>query len=283
MRRVATSFAVLAIFALLAVAQQQRPTGDYYIDVYMVKVKPEKRAQFDNLVRQFVDANRKNSGDMWLASETAYGEQNTVYFSSRRENYDGAEKGEAAFESALNKAFGADGSKKMMQDWNDCLIESRAELWRHRSDLSMGPADAASQARLVGQSRWLRTMALHVRPGKQPEFESAVRSAMDAIRKGDPNWVGMVRQAVMGNDDTVYYITTPVASFAAFDKMASMPSFKQLMGEQNFQKWESMVADTVIRTETRVSRLMPEFSNAPAEIMAAAPNFWQPGPVEARR
>ena len=281
MRKLSVVLAAVALFAVLAAAQQQ--ASDYYVDVYIVKVKPEKRAQFDTLVRQVVEANSKNDGDVWLASETTYGEQNTIYFSSRRASFDAVEKATAAFESALNKALGAENTKHWMQDWNDCLLSARAEMWRHRSDLSLGPTDPAEQAKLLGESRWLRTMAIQVRPGKTPEFEQVVRTANDALRKADPHYVSMIRQSVVGTSGTVFYITTPTSSFAAFDTMAEMPSFKELMGAQNYQKWNAMVAETVMSSETRIARLMPKYSNPPQEIIAAAPDFWQPATAEARR
>jgi hypothetical protein len=55
------------------------------------------------------------------------------------------------------------------------------------------------------------------------------------------------------------------------------------MGAQNYLKWNAMVAETVMSSETRIARLAPEYSNAPQEVIAAAPDFWQPATAEARR
>lgn len=282
MRKMA--MALVAVLALGTFALGQQQAREEYLDVYMVKVKPEKRADFDNLARQMVDANRRNNGDMWLALETMYGDQNTFYFSSARNNYADIEKATAAFEGALAKAFGAPGAKRMEQEWNNCLVSGRAEVWKRRWDLSSAPSDPAALTRLIGESRWMRTTVIRLRPGKLSDFEQAVRMARDAVMKADPKYITLVSQAVAGNEGTVFYVTTPAGSFATFDAAAAMPPLKQLMGEQGYQKWSAMVADTVIETNTRITRIAPEYSNAPPEIMAAAPEFWRPQEgVEARR
>src|SRR5580704_7033915 len=47
-----------------------------YLDQYIVKVKPEKRAEFDAINKKMVALNRRNKGDTWLATENTYGEAN---------------------------------------------------------------------------------------------------------------------------------------------------------------------------------------------------------------
>src|SRR6266700_1526105 len=54
-----------------------------YLDEFIVKVKPEKRAEFDAINKKMVALNRRNKGDAWLASENMYGENNVVTFVSR--------------------------------------------------------------------------------------------------------------------------------------------------------------------------------------------------------
>src|SRR5437879_111642 len=129
---------VLASFVLAAVAAAQpQPT---YLEVFTVKVKPEKRSEFDILAKKIADANRKNKGDNFLCSDVMYGEQYTVYFTSARTNLAAAEEGMKAFECALGKAFGA-GTPKVMDDLNRCAVSSRGELRRVRMDLSAGISD----------------------------------------------------------------------------------------------------------------------------------------------
>src|SRR2546425_11246423 len=149
------SFALVVLLAGAALGQG--PEG--YLDSYIVKVKPEKRADLDGIVKKMVDANRRHKGDNWLASEVIYGEGNTIAFTSPRQNYAGTEKGFVAFMAALNEALGPAGSAKVNQDFNNSIVSWRAEVRRRRPDLSSNvPADMAAMNKLIGQSRWTRSV-----------------------------------------------------------------------------------------------------------------------------
>src|SRR5882672_2785921 len=93
-----TAVAVLLLAALAAGQAQEQ-----YLDVYIAQVKPEKRADFDTVMKRMVAANRQSKGDTWLAMETAYGPGNRVTFISTRQGYADAEKGSDAFYGSLQK------------------------------------------------------------------------------------------------------------------------------------------------------------------------------------
>ena len=63
----------LVVVVCLAVPVAVHAQGDY-LDVYIVKVKPEKLADFQALTTKWIDANRRFNGDRWIAMETVYGE-----------------------------------------------------------------------------------------------------------------------------------------------------------------------------------------------------------------
>ena len=151
MRR--TLFGIVAstlLFSLVALAQ---PEAGYF-DIGIAKVKPEKRAECDAIMKRMVDANRLHKGDAWTTSETIYGDFNTVYFVSLRRSYAEAEQGFDAFFSALAKAAGGPaGGAKMWQEFNNCVSSYRAEFRVRRLDLSSNaPADQAGLVKLIGQS-----------------------------------------------------------------------------------------------------------------------------------
>src|SRR5215469_14830294 len=129
-----------AIWALVALVCLAAPVavqaqGDY-LDVYVVKVKPEKLADFQALTKKWIDANRKFNGDTWLAMETVYGEANVYQFVSTRKDYADLDKANEAVMAAANKAFGSDMAEKIGRDFQNCLISSRTELRHRRWDLS---------------------------------------------------------------------------------------------------------------------------------------------------
>ncbi len=266
------------VFSLAAGAQAQQALEEY-LDVFTVHVKPEKRADFDAIARRIADANRRNSGDNWVTVETVYGEGNTISFISTRKSYGEVETAMGTFMNALSKAYGAAAAQKMLADGSSTMASTRSELRRRRWDLSSNvPADPAARSKMVGESRWLRTTMVRVRPGRTADFEALLKEVKAAREKASPSEVVLVSQAVAGQEGTVFYITSLKPSMADFDKM--MP-IQQVLGDEAYQRWLKTSADVVTATQTTISRFVPEISNAPEEIASAAPDFWTPKPAMA--
>jgi len=261
---------VVALLATLAASQ----APEQYLDVYTAQVKPEKRAEFDAITKKMVAANRQNKGDAWVTMETVYGQGSRVTFISMRGSYGDAEKGSAAFDAAMEKALGKAGSDKLFQDYNQCIVGSRSELRRRRWDLSSNaPADAAALAKMLGDSRWLRTVVVHVRPGQADAYEALLKDLKTAREKASPPIATLVSQAVAGQEGTVYYLTTLQNSMAGFD---ALPSMQKMLGDEGYAKFLKTNAETTANTETVINRFLPELSNAPEDVVAVAPEYWRP-------
>ena len=268
---------VVVLLGVLLVAQAQ----ESYLDVYVVQVKPEKRADFDAISKKIAAANRQNGGDSWLAMETVYGPGNRVTFVSTRQSYGEIEKATGTFYEALQKTYGKAPTEKMLADFSQCLESSRSEIRRRRWDLSSNaPSDPAAFAKLVAGSRWLRTTAVHVRPGQNNGFEAILKDLKAARDKASPPQTMLVSQAVAGQEGTIYYVTTLQTSLAGFDVV---PPVQQLLGEEGYNKFLKASAETVENAETSINRFMPEISNAPEEVAANAPDFWLPKAADAVR
>ncbi len=267
------AFWVLAVAVLLAAPAVVRAQGDY-LDVYIVKVKPEKIAEFNTLAKKIAEANRRFNGDRWLAEETMYGESDRFVFVSVRQNYGEIEKAFQSFMGALHKAYGKDAAEKMLHEWESCLAGSRSELRRRRMDLSRkAPTDAAAYIRLVGGARVLRTITVHVRSGHAAEFEALLKEIQATGEKAENAQPILVSQTVEGSKGTTYYVTALRSSLAGFDKN---PSLQEILGEEGYKKFLQVNAESVEGTESALYRFSPELSNPPEEFVAAAPDFWNP-------
>ena len=53
---------------------------------------------------------------------------------------------------------------------------------------------------------------------------------------------------------------------------------QEMLGEEGYQRFQKMNADTVAGVEYVLYRIVPELSNPPAEVAAVAPDFWSPKP-----
>src|SRR5215472_3961698 len=263
----------LVVVVCLAAPVAVRAQGDY-LDVYIVKVKPEKLADFQALTKKFVDANRKHKGDQWIALETVYGEGNVYQFTSSRKDYADIDKANEAEMDAVNKSLGKELAEKMGRDFQNCLVWSRSELRRRRWDLSSkAPTDAAAYAKFIGESRVLRTTAVHIRPGHVPEYEAMLKEIKDALEKDANTHPLFVSQVVEGTKGATFYVTALRTSLGGFDKN---PTLRDILGEEGVKKFQHMNAEAVEEAESTLLRFSPELSNPPEEVASAAADFWHP-------
>jgi hypothetical protein len=268
----------LGVVVCLAAPVAVHAQGEY-LDVFTVKVKPEKLADFQTLTKKWVDANRRFNGDHWIAQETMYGEGDTYMFVSPRQSYADIDKGNEASMSAVNKAFGKEVAEKLMRDWENCLASSRSELRVRRWDLSRkAPADAAAWAKYIGESRVLRTITVHVRPGHAPEFEALLKETKAAGEKNANTQPLFVSQAAEGGKGGTYYVTALRSSLGGFDKN---PTLRDILGEEGFKKFQQVSAESVEGTVSTLTRFSPELSNPPEEIATVAADFWHPKAIMA--
>jgi hypothetical protein len=283
MKRKAMLASVVVVLLAAWAAGQMQPAQEDYLDVFIAQVKPEKRAEFDAIAKKIALANRHNNGDTWLTMETVYGTENRVTFVSTRHNYGEIEKAQGTFMDAMQKTYGKAATDKLFQDLSQCVVSERQEIRRRRWDLSSNaPSDPAAFASMIAQARWLRTISIHVRPGQVANFEALVKEVKAGFDKTSPPVTVLVSQAVAGQEGTVFYVTTLQNSLGGFDAIPALP---QMLGEEGYARFLKANAEAISNTETVINHFLPELSNAPAPVAAAAPDFWIPkaaGPVNAK-
>jgi hypothetical protein len=263
----------LAVVVCLAAPVAVQAQGDY-LDVFIVKVKPEKVADFQALTKKWADANRRFDGDRWLALEAVYGEGNVYQFASTRKDYADIDKTNEASMLAVNKAFGKETAQKMGQDFMNCLVWSRTELRRRRWDLSRkAPQEAEAYAKFIGQSRFLRTTAVHIRSGHVSDFEALSKATKEAGEKNPDTQPVFVSQVVEGGKGATFYVSTLRSSMSGFDHN---PTMREILGDEGFKKYQQINADAVETAESTLYRFSPDLSNPPEEIAKVAMDFWHP-------
>jgi hypothetical protein len=269
-RKTLWALVVVVCLAWPVAAQAQ---GDY-LDVFIVKVKPEKTAEFTALSKKYADANRRFNGDRWIALSAIYGEGNIYQFTSTRKDYADTDKAAEAFMLAANKAFGKEAAQKMNQDFDSCLVWSRSELRRRRWDLSSkAPADPEAYAKFIGESRFLRTTAVHIRPGHVPDFEALLKDIKEANEKNAGSQTVFVSQVVEGTKGATFYVSTLRSSMGGFDHN---PTLREILGDEGFKKFQQISAEAVEVADSTLYRFNAELSNPPEEVAKVAMDFWRP-------
>jgi len=251
--------------------------GDY-LDVYIAQVKPDKVAEFEALAKKAVDANRRNNGDQWLTLQTVYGESDTYVFVSGRQDYASIDKAGDSFFAALTKTYGKDAANKMMHDWESCLSSSRTELRKRRLDLSRKMPEGVDYAKFIGESRVLRTTAVHIRPGHVTDFEDFMKQYKASGEQAANAQPLLVSQVIEGGKGTTFYVTSLRPSLGGFDNNLSM---KEILGDDGYKKFLQVSSDAIEGSHSAIYRFSAELSNPPEAVMAVAPDFWNPKPTMA--
>jgi len=268
------SISWLALAGILAVPLAAQ-TLEGYLDVDIATVKAGKRAAFDAASKRIVELNRRNKGDTWLAYEAMYGGSGTVYFTAVRPSYKGVEDGAKTFMGALTKGVGAAGMQRLFDEWGATVENDHAELRHRRMDLTANPpADTAVYFRTVGQSRFLRTATVHVRPGRIPDYEAQLKVNKPAMEKANPTLTAFVSQGVAGQETGVFYTTYLLRSLGDLDEIKGLA---EALGA-GYPAYLKTVSETVSRTDILIGRILPELSNPPDEVVAVDEKFWRPAP-----
>jgi hypothetical protein len=268
---------VVAFLTTLTSGMMTAQDAATYLDTFVVKVKPEKRAEFDAINKKLAGLNRQNKGDAWLVSENMYGEGNVVTFVSLRSGFGDAQKSMDLFMGALAKPGGMASVEKMLQDFNNVVVSTRSEMRRRRPDLGTNvPSSAAENATVIGKARFLYIVTVRVRPGRVLEYEDQIKMVRDARKEAGQKQTWFVSQSVVGQQGSYYYITRPLGALGEIDGVATLSQF---LGVNKYKQYQKSLAENTISTDISISRYLPELSNPPAEIAAVDPAFWNPKPV----
>ncbi len=271
-------FALLMGIGLIAGAQAQGMATDGYVDDYIVHVK-QNCPQYEELAKKLVAANHANGGDNWLALQSVYGEGNVYRFVSTRATYGDIETGQGKFMAAAAKGLGGEaGMMKFFAEVGACAESTQAVLRLRRWDLSTGaPADAAEQARVIGNARWERLIEAHVRPGMTARYEAMRKQVKAAQERSDPNAMSTwVSQSVAGDQGTVFYYAQLRPTLASFDTAGK--SMREMMGDSAYEAYQKEYSEVIARTDVAIYQFNGSMSNAPDEVAAVAPSFWRPKP-----
>jgi hypothetical protein len=270
--------AIAAVFVcLLLAAAAAGQTRDNYTDHYIVKVKPDKRAEFDGIARRIAEANARAHGDRWLAYEPIYGEAHTVYFVSARKDLAAIDAGMESFLRALKESIGP-RFESVLHDMDSCIVSARGEIRRRRYDLSSGiPEDPDQYRKRIGEARYIRTTSIRIRPGTESQFEELARTVAKVTMQREPERMVSVTQAVAGQPGTVYYVTDFQAKLGGFEP--NPQSLRAALGAEAYGQLEKRVGESVLATETTIAKFLPELSNPPDATVNASAAFWKPEPA----
>ncbi|HYW41501.1 MAG TPA: hypothetical protein VE959_01510 [Bryobacteraceae bacterium] len=260
---------------VLAGAGAMAQTGADYLDITRVQVRADKGKEFEDSIKKLVEVNRKYKGDHWIAMSTEYGDFGGFSFSSTRENYAAVETGMGAFQKALKEGLGPMGDK-LMRDISSYSASGYNQLRHRRWDLSVHPPSSAAELyKMVGQTRWIRTLRLDVKPGANFQYIDAWKPFQAELAKISPPVTVLVSESSTGTP--AIFVAIYYKSWAEMD--AGAAALPNALASQAYQNLMRVTQNTISMSNWEIHRLRPQLSYPPDEIASADPAFWNPKPA----
>jgi len=274
MRKIVTA-AVCGFVLMGASAMAQMPAE--FLDITHVQVRSDKGKEFEDAIKKLADVNRRYKGDRWVALTTEYGDFGQYSFSSTRDKMADVETGMTAFQKALKEGLGPMGDK-LMRDLSAYSASGYTEIRHRRWDLSVNaPSSGEEMLKMVAQTRWIRTLTLRLRPGRNMEYVAAWKGFREELQKITPAVPILVSEANTGAPAIfagVYY-----KSWAEMD--AGAASVQRALQSAAYEHLTKVTQETVQSSKWEILRIRSELSCAPDEVVAADPAFWKPKPAPA--
>jgi hypothetical protein len=260
---------VLCVLAIAGLASAQNRS--VYQEVSTAHVKMERVKDWEDNVHKLIDVNRRLKGDTWITLQTEFGDSGAFLISTARRDMASVQSGMEAFMRALKEGMGPTADK-VMRDLASQTNSFKSELRRRRWDLSVhAPEDAAGNQKMVGQSRWIRTVRVDVKPGRASEYIEAWKKFQAELEKVSPPVTALVSESVTGRPAlTVAIYHKSMAEMdeqnAGVQKAVASPAYANLM---------KVSGEAVSMTNWEIHRVRPDLSNPPEGIINADPSFWK--------
>jgi hypothetical protein len=259
--------------ASIAAAQEKSDAGMHapppVLNITREFVKPGKQgATHERTESAFVKAEANAKWPThYLAMDSLSGKARSLFLTGF-ESFAAAEKDalatakNSAFAAALDRAGVADGE----------LLDSIDQTsWVYRADQSLNQTES-----LVG-IRYFEIEAFRIKPGREDDWNAAVKMVKDAYSKGVPGAHWAMYQNVFGGEQDSFLVITPRKSASEIDAgFAEDAKFMAAMGPDGMKKLSELSAAAIASSETNLFVINPRESYMDEELMKADPDFWRP-------
>jgi hypothetical protein len=206
----------------------------------------------------------------YLAMDSLSGKTRTLFLIGY-DSFDAWEKDvqatqkNATLSAALDRATAADG--ELQNDYDQGVFVLRPDYSQH-------------PGAELPHMRYFEFEAFHVRPGRESEWEEAVKMVKAGYEKGEPDVQWAMYQGVFGRAGGTYVVITPRKSAAEIDHdFAEGPKFAAAMGEKGMKKLGELSAASIESSETNLFAFNPRMSYVSDEFANADAEFWKPKPA----
>jgi hypothetical protein len=256
-----------------ATAQENAAAVPKVLQVTREYVKPGRAGMAHERAESvFVSAMKRAKWPTHYLGMTSLSGKQRVLFFTMYDSFEAWQKDvdavakDAALSAALDKAAMADGDILDSEDQAVLYYQEEMSL-RPRSDL--------------GQFRYMEVSVYQVKPGKNKEWEDAVKMVKAAYEKGVPDSHWGMFAVTYGAEGGTYVVLTGHKNLAEIDKgFAEGKQFQAALGEEGMKKLSELVAECVQSSSHQLFAINPHMSYVSEEWVKEDPDFWNPKPVE---
>lgn len=268
-------FALVAAVVLgdLAWAQQAAPAAmpgpPPVLQILMEHVKPGKATAHEKMETAWAGALKRAKFDAPGLAMTAISGSNTVWFVLPQKSWADAEKTYATMMATPAIASVMDEYTPREAD----MLEDTHSVWaRYREDLSYNPHVK------IGEMRFMVVRTVHVNLGHDDVYAQIRKMLSESMTRNNSPQHLAVYQVVGGGGISTYLVFRPIKSLAELDESSTSPMFN----EADQKKFTELVEHGVSKVTQEIFAFSPGMSIPSADMIAAAPDYWNPKPAVAK-
>jgi hypothetical protein len=160
-----------------------------------------------------------------------------------------------------------------MRDLGASSNSFKSEIRRRRRDLSVNPPeDADGLQKLVGSTRWIRTVRLDVKPGRSQEYIEAWKKFQGELGQVTPPITALFSESITGTP--ALYVGIYYKSMAQMD--SEVPALQKAVASPAYGNLMKVSGDAIAMSNWEIHRVRPDLSNPPEGVVNVDPAFWKP-------
>ena len=252
--------------ASLIQAQSQEPT--HLLRIFREDIKSGKSAAHEKVESAYVRAFSKSGYPSYLALENMTG-TSQAWFLERYDTYESMEK---AIHLAVTEPLKTTLDQLDAQD-GEVRTGERGIIATYQPDVSYLPVPSN-----MAKMRFVGINMMRVRPGHAADFAEMRKLLNAAWAKSGNKQRRTIYSVNSGLPAGTYLILSGMDSLKAMDPPPSPMSMADAFGADNLARYNKLMADIVVSSESTLFSVSPKMSNPPKEFITADPDFWAPKP-----
>src|ERR1017187_137841 len=249
----------------------QSPEPSRLLRIFREDMKSGKGAAHEKTESAFAHAFSKSGYPAYIALDAMTG-PTQAWFLERYDSYEAMEK---AIQMSQAEPLKTTLAQLDAQD-GELRSGERSMIAIYQKDLSYLPVPP-----LGPKARFYIINTVRVRPGHTADFAEMRKLVNASFAKSGIQRRFVVYSVNSGAPAGTYLVLSAIDSLKAMDPRPSAMTMAEAFGADNLARYNKVLSEIVISTESAMFAINPKMSNPSKEYIASDPDFWAPKPKPA--